>query len=125
MVIHKANLKTWKEQGCVVVGYARKSAIPHVKDAVRIKNIQDMIDILRQRSGVDRVYVSPCTNSTETIASRDISANKDMILSLYQCNGDTQDMLKYIRVKKAPVVIVCLTYAGFTTDLNDLKEFIR
>ncbi|EIE89060.1 hypothetical protein RO3G_13771 [Rhizopus delemar RA 99-880] len=34
-------------------------------------------------------------------------------------------MLKNIRVQNAPVVIVCLTYAGFTTDLNILKEFIR
>ncbi|KAI9486254.1 MAG: hypothetical protein EXX96DRAFT_534533 [Benjaminiella poitrasii] len=111
MVIYKANLKTWKVQG-------------YIGDA-RVKNIQDMMDILHARLGADRVYVSPCTNSTEPIASRDTSANKDMLSSLHQCSGDTQDILKYIRVKKASVVIVCLTYAGFATDPNDLKEFIR
>lgn len=36
-----------------------------------------------------------------------------------------KDMLKKIRKQKAPVVIICLTYAGFTTNPNDLKEFIK
>ncbi|KAG1037879.1 hypothetical protein G6F43_012769 [Rhizopus delemar] len=125
VVIYKASLKAWKEQGCVVIGYARKSTIPHVNDDIRIKNIQNMIDLLCERSGVDRVYVSPCSNSIEPIASRDTIVNKDMISSLHQCSGDTQDMIKYIRLKKGAVVIICLTYAGFTTDPNDLKEFIR
>ncbi|KAG1460129.1 hypothetical protein G6F46_004663 [Rhizopus delemar] len=101
MAIHKVNLKTWTEQGCVVIGFARKSINPHVKDDIRVKNIQTMIEIFREKSGAD------------------------IISSLQQCSGDTQDMLKNIRVQNAPVVIVCLTYAGFTTDLNILKEFIR
>ncbi|CAO3692070.1 unnamed protein product [Rhizopus stolonifer] len=126
MAIHQENLKTWKEQGCLIIGHARKSVyIPPVKDAVRIKNIQDMIDILHKRSGSDRVYVSPCTNSIEPIVSRDMNANKDMLLSLHQCSGNVQDMLKYICVQNEPVVIVCLTYAGLTTGPNDLKEFIK
>ncbi|KAG1460737.1 hypothetical protein G6F55_003985 [Rhizopus delemar] len=95
MVIHKANLKTWKEQGCVVIGYARKSTIPHVKDDVR---------------GI-------CFNSIEPIASRDTIVNKDIISSLHQCSGDTQDMIKYIRLKKAAVVIIYLTYAGFSQSI--------
>lgn len=91
MVIHQAKLKTWKEQGCLMIGYARKSAcIPPVKDTVRIKNIQNMIDILHKRSGADMVYVSPCTNSTEPIASRDMNVNEKIILSLQKCSGDTQ-----------------------------------
>ncbi|RCH95515.1 hypothetical protein CU097_004326 [Rhizopus azygosporus] len=90
MVIYKTILKIWKEQGCIVIGYARKSDIPLVKDDVRVKNIQSMIDILRERSGADEVYVSSCTNSTEPIASRDINVNQDMISSLHQCSGDAQ-----------------------------------
>ncbi|ORE12804.1 hypothetical protein BCV71DRAFT_280034 [Rhizopus microsporus] len=49
-----------------------------------------MIDILCERSGADEVYVSPCTNSTEPIASRDVNVNKGTISSLHQCSGDTQ-----------------------------------
>lgn len=76
MAIHKVNLKTWTEQGCVVIGFARKSTNPHVKDDIRVKNIQTMIEIFREKSGADRVYISPCINSTEPIASRDISINR-------------------------------------------------
>ncbi|KAG0778264.1 hypothetical protein G6F57_016119 [Rhizopus arrhizus] len=123
---YKAKVDKWKEENYTVIGYARKSASPAVTSESRVKSLQTMIEILHARSYADMVFVSPSSNSATTIAARDFRVNTDIISCLKDHHGDTQDMIKFIRRQgKKPVVLVCLTYAGFTTNVEDLKDFLH
>ncbi|KAG1548754.1 hypothetical protein G6F49_009805 [Rhizopus delemar] len=91
-----------------------------------------MVDLLHDRSLADKVFVSPSSQSTEPIASRDMKDNTSLMARLKNVDGDTQgsfnenDMLKFIRLQgKKPVVITCLTYAGFITKPEILKDFLH
>jgi hypothetical protein len=68
-----------KEEGYQMVGYVRKS--PR-KEAVgdRIRLLQYMISRLKERSRVDKVFMSTCCNSNDPIAERDMK---------FESEGDT------------------------------------
>ncbi|KAL1929386.1 hypothetical protein VTP01DRAFT_1524 [Rhizomucor pusillus] len=89
------------------------------------------------------MFLSPCSRSSDPIASRDSNIEKST-LSPFTCSGAAQgkqrtstkaliitdilqiDMLQHLRKSKNKhFVLICLTYAGLTTDPDDLRKFLR
>ncbi|PHZ17898.1 uncharacterized protein RHIMIDRAFT_243898 [Rhizopus microsporus ATCC 52813] len=78
-----------------------------------------MVDILRQRSLVEKVFVSPSSSVKESFYKRDFN-DQDILSELDQVNGNTQDFLTFIQ-ENDKVCVVALDYAGFTTSKNNPK----
>ncbi|RCH78324.1 hypothetical protein CU098_007031, partial [Rhizopus stolonifer] len=79
-----------KSNGFEIVGYARKS--PGEKDKEkRARLLRTMIDKLRSRSLVDKVFVSQSSLANEPFNKRDI--NDDVFEG---ANGSTRDLLKFL-----------------------------
>ncbi|KAG2229570.1 hypothetical protein INT48_008939, partial [Thamnidium elegans] len=87
--------------------YPRKSE-GKVDDEDRTQLIQLMCDRLRERSLVDKLFVSFFSNANHPISERDSNVDEKIDEKLY-ADGNTQ----------------VLDYAGLTTDPNDLKKFLE
>ncbi|KAI8636626.1 hypothetical protein BD408DRAFT_486790 [Parasitella parasitica] len=106
---HHAYVNQLKNDGYHIIGYYRKSRTPSDNRAALL---QRMVDIIRQRSLVEKVYVSTHSNAKEGFHKRDLDDQNTLIAELDQVDGGTQDFLAYIH------------YAGFTTNMSDLKIII-
>ncbi|KAL7312371.1 hypothetical protein PS15m_008135 [Mucor circinelloides] len=104
-------LKAQKESGMEIVGYARKS--PGEKDeANRTKLLQRMIEKLKSRSLI--------STAGQPFYERDV--NQD---SFEGSDGSTVDLIEFLNSTKKKVILVALDYAGLSTNIEDLKEFLR
>ncbi|KAL9543033.1 hypothetical protein PS6_009503 [Mucor atramentarius] len=104
-------LKAQKESGMEIVGYARKS--PGEKDeANRTKLLQRMIEKLKSRSLI--------STAGQPFYERDV--NQD---SFEGSDGSTVDLIEFLNSTKKKVILVALDYAGLSTNVEDLKEFLR
>ncbi|KAI7901686.1 uncharacterized protein BX663DRAFT_571681 [Cokeromyces recurvatus] len=74
---------------------------------------------LKERSMVNKVFVSVCCNTNDELSARDQKRNEKR-LSKINADGDMQDILWYISTKKK-VVIVAIDFSGLTTNQEDLK----
>lgn len=104
-----------------------------------------MINILYQRSLVQKVFVSPSSSVKQALSKRDLF-DQDILSSLDQIHGNTQgekkkriellvksrkintlfiDFLTYVKEKKTKICIVAIDYAGFTTNMSDLKNLLK
>ncbi|KAI9249081.1 hypothetical protein EDC94DRAFT_527904 [Helicostylum pulchrum] len=83
-----------------------------------------MVDKLRSRSMVDKVFVS------ETSAVNQPFHNRDINEANIEGTGDTTiDFIGFLNSTKKEVILVVLKYiildyAGLTTNVEDLKEFL-
>ncbi|CAO3664519.1 unnamed protein product [Rhizopus stolonifer] len=119
---YQGYIQKLKKENHNVIGYARKSK-GEVDDENRTRLIQLMCDRLRERSLVDKLFVSVCSNANHPISERDVKVNKKIIEKL-DVDGNTQEMLQYISTNQK-ICLVVLDYAGLTTDPNDLKKFLE
>ncbi|KAG1167377.1 hypothetical protein G6F36_012568 [Rhizopus arrhizus] len=119
---HKAQINNLKEDGLSIVGYCRKSDLDKQDNIVNL--LQRMVDNHYQRSLVDKVFVSPCSNASSPFSERDLSDQCEVFSHLKSVHGDTQDMLKYIS-NDDNICIVSFDFAGLSTNISDLKEFVR
>ncbi|KAI7871434.1 hypothetical protein BDF14DRAFT_1718802, partial [Spinellus fusiger] len=83
-----------KKDSFTIIGYVRKSPLLDVSEDIRIKYLQSMMDALRDRSGEDMVYISPCSKSTEPIVSHDAVINTNMLKVIERFSGDTQGKVR-------------------------------
>ncbi|KAI7856102.1 hypothetical protein BDC45DRAFT_504321 [Circinella umbellata] len=81
-----------------------------------------MVKRLKERSLVDKVYVSPSVNAIEPMVERDLIKNEDILKQL-NVDGDAQDLLNYINQNKS-ICLVILGYAGLSTNYEDLENFL-
>ncbi|EIE90612.1 hypothetical protein RO3G_15323 [Rhizopus delemar RA 99-880] len=110
---HHAYINQLKKDGYHIIGYYRKSKSPSNN---RIALLQRMVNILRQRSLVDKVFVSPYSN-----VKQDLNDKDTLLSELDQVNGDTEAFIQ----NNDKVCVVALDYAGFTTNMSDLKSILR
>jgi hypothetical protein len=102
-----------------------------------------MVDLLYKRSLVDRVFVSPCSSAKQAFQKRDL-ADSDILSELDHVEGNTQgkknnkkirqilkikhvfliDFLSFIK-NNENICVVAIDYAGFTTNMTDLKHLLR
>ncbi|ORY97457.1 hypothetical protein BCR43DRAFT_489804 [Syncephalastrum racemosum] len=79
---------------------------------------------LLERSLVDKVFVSPVCKSQQPMHLRDYGLQDDQMQILKQyADGSTQDLLRYLASAKK-VCLVVVDYAGLTTKVEDLHDFI-
>ncbi|CDS13306.1 hypothetical protein LRAMOSA05484 [Lichtheimia ramosa] len=111
-----------KKEGYSIVGYARKSRKDE-SDESRTRLLQQMAKRLKQRSLVDKIFVSPRANANEFMAERDLIKNQDLLRKL-DVDGDAQDLHEYITQNKK-ICLIILGYAGLSTNCKDLESFLR
>ncbi|KAI7896656.1 uncharacterized protein EV154DRAFT_535614 [Mucor mucedo] len=76
-----------------------------------------MSNCLKDRSLVDRVFVSYSSNAGDRIHVRD--KNQDKKLE----NGNTKDMLTYLK-NNEKVCLVVIDFAGLSTNTDDLQQSV-
>lgn len=81
-----------KKERYNIVGYARKSR-NNESDESRIRLLQQMAKRLKERSLVDRIFVSPRANANELMVERDLIKNEDFLKQL-NVDGDAQGKKK-------------------------------
>ncbi|KAG1140683.1 hypothetical protein G6F37_012940 [Rhizopus arrhizus] len=111
-----------KKERYNIVGYARKSRT-NENDESRIRLLQQMTRRLKERSLVDKIFVSPRANANELMVERDLIKNEDLLKQL-NVDGDAQDLLNYIN-KNKKICLIILGYAGLSTNCKDLETFLR
>ncbi|KAL1926451.1 hypothetical protein VTP01DRAFT_5780 [Rhizomucor pusillus] len=111
-----------KQDGFSVIGYCRKSCT-NDDNGTRVRLLQTMVDRLQEKSLVDRVFVSPFSSADEEINSRDTQGNFAMN-QLENVSGNTQDLISFLTITRK-VCLIILDFAGLTTNVEDLKRFIK
>ncbi|KAG0756018.1 hypothetical protein G6F16_003063 [Rhizopus arrhizus] len=91
---HKAQIRSLKEDGLSIVGYCRKSDLAKQDNLISL--LQRMVDNHYQRSLVDKVFVSPCSNASSPFSERDLSDQFEVFNQLKNVHGNTKDMLNYV-----------------------------
>lgn len=124
------------------MGYARKSPT-NESDEARSRLLTQMVHLLRKRSLADKVFVSAISNANEQMARRDI-VKSSVTKGIKEVDGDTQgkinainkgkmltamgflviDLLEYLK-NATKVCLVAIDYAGLSTNVEDLNNFIR
>ncbi|KAI9271127.1 hypothetical protein EDC94DRAFT_512154, partial [Helicostylum pulchrum] len=69
---YREHIQKLKKENHNIIGYARKSE-EKVDDEDRTRLIQLMCDRLRERSLVDKLFVSFCSNANYPISERDLN----------------------------------------------------
>lgn len=119
---HKAQIRSLKEDGLSIVGYCRKSDLAKQDNLISL--LQRMVDNHYQRSLVDKVFVSPCSNASSPFSERDLSDQFEVFNQLKNVHGNTKDMLNYVE-NNDNICLISLDFAGLSTNMADLKEFVR
>ncbi|KAI8096325.1 uncharacterized protein BX664DRAFT_258100, partial [Halteromyces radiatus] len=102
--------------------YARKS--PDGSDpATRLQHLQQMVNNLRERSLVDKTYVSISSLASSPFNERDLNVVDDME-KLEHVTGNTQDMLEYIQAVDHNVCLVSIDFAGLSSRSHIVKDFL-
>ncbi|KAI7851507.1 hypothetical protein BDC45DRAFT_571992 [Circinella umbellata] len=92
---YKASISNLKENGYEIIGYARKSPSSEINMETRLKLLQRMIDNLRDRSVVDKTYVS------------------------------VSYMLEYLQSVDHNVCLVSIDYAGLSSHSHLIKGLLE
>lgn len=88
---HKAQISNLKEDGLSIVGYCRKSNLDKQDNVINL--LQHMVDNHYQRSLVDKVFVSPCSNASSPFSERDLSDQYEVFSQLKNVHGNTKGKL--------------------------------
>lgn len=88
---HKAQIRSLKEDGLSIVGYCRKSDLAKQDNLISL--LQRMVDNHYQRSLVDKVFVSPCSNASSPFSERDLSDQFEVFNQLKNVHGNTKGKL--------------------------------
>ncbi|KAI9359712.1 hypothetical protein BD770DRAFT_419320 [Pilaira anomala] len=78
-----------------------------------------MVEKLKSRSLVDKVFVSKTSTANQPFHERDINEN-----NIEGTDGSTIDFIEFLNSTKKEVILVALDYAGLSTNVEDLKEFL-
>lgn len=119
--IHQQIINETKKEGYQVIGYCRKS-VEDTKN--RVSCLQRMIDILYKRSLVDKVFVSPLSSVKQMFSKRDLKDADQILSQLKNTHGSTVDFLEFLN-NNSKICVVSIDYAGFTTNMGDLKQLLR
>ncbi|KAG1135078.1 hypothetical protein G6F38_013070 [Rhizopus arrhizus] len=74
---------------------------------------------LKERSLVDKVFVSLRANANDLMVERDSTKDEDLLKQL-NVDGDAQDLHNYIN-QNEKICLIILGYAGLSTNCKDLE----
>ncbi|CEP11410.1 hypothetical protein [Parasitella parasitica] len=117
---HQNHIKQLKEQGYEIVGYARKSPGEQLN---RLANLTAMVNKLKERSLVDKCFVSRVCNASDKLGERDL---RDTSTSNIQgTQGNTLDMIGYIASSNKKICLVVIDFAGLSTNQQNIYDFVH
>ncbi|CEG83774.1 hypothetical protein RMATCC62417_17649 [Rhizopus microsporus] len=113
-----------KSNVMTTIGYVRKSksAESHM---TRCRLINKMIKTQRDKNLCTKVYVSPHSNAEDMFYQRDKDVNCLLLEQLKNCDGSIQDLIHRLERKFSKTRLVVLDYAGLSTNVDDIKSFLR
>lgn len=114
---HHSEVNDIKEEGYKIIGYCRKSA---AETGNRVSCLQRMVNVLYNRSLVDKVFVSCRRSAKQQFVKRDLKNEDDLLLALNDIHGNIVDLLNFIKDNNK-ICIVAIDYAGLTTNMTDLR----
>ncbi|KAI9487111.1 MAG: hypothetical protein EXX96DRAFT_551861 [Benjaminiella poitrasii] len=121
---YQESLKTLKKNGYEIIGYARKS--PTGEDVTgRTRLLKSMISNLKERSFATKIFVSPCSWASTPLESRDLQPNSQAIMDDLDVDGNTQDLLTYLKSVSHDVCLVAIDFAGITTRSEDIIKLVE
>ncbi|CAO3678643.1 hypothetical protein CU097_011871 [Rhizopus azygosporus] len=83
----------------------------------------DIAGSRKKKVTIGLYYYKGCS-AKQALSKRDLS-DQDILSSLDQIHGNTQDFLAYVKEKKTKICVVAIDYAGFTTNISDLKNLLK
>ncbi|KAG0757901.1 hypothetical protein G6F16_012088 [Rhizopus arrhizus] len=100
------------------IGYVRKSPADEsgeTRDILVRKMVSKLINI----GFCEKIYVSPCSSTQYPIFKRDFEIEHKY------GDGNTQDFLRYLSICSKKICVCIISYAGLTTNTEDLQKFLR
>ncbi|KAI8889955.1 hypothetical protein K501DRAFT_290645 [Backusella circina FSU 941] len=121
---YQESLKNLEKNGYEIIGYARKS--PTGEDVTcRTRLLKSMISNLKERSFATKIFVSPCSWASTPLESRDLQPNSQAIMDDLSVDGNTQDLLTYLKSVSHDVCLVTIGFAGITTRSEDIIRLVE
>ncbi|KAL1928097.1 hypothetical protein VTP01DRAFT_3013 [Rhizomucor pusillus] len=90
-------------------------------DKDRLRLLQLMVHHLKERSHVQRTYVSVSCNSKGPISTRDMP-RPNLIDHIQGIEGTMQDLLIYLKASEKDLHLVTLDFAS--TDADDIRDLV-
>lgn len=84
-----------------------------------------MISNLKERSFATKIFVSPCSWASTPLESRDLQPNSQAIMDDLDVDGNTQDLLTYLKSVSHDVCLVAIDFAGITTRSEDIIKLVE
>ncbi|KAL0082948.1 hypothetical protein J3Q64DRAFT_1642054, partial [Phycomyces blakesleeanus] len=104
--------------------YARKS--PTKEDITsRTRLLKSMVSNLQERSFATKIFVSPCSWASSPLVSRDLQGNSRAIMDELSVDGNTQDLLAYLKSVHHDVCVVTIDFSGITTRSEDIVKLVE
>lgn len=125
MNVYELYIRHIQTADIVTIGYARKS---HTNESqvARVRLLQAMVDKLRSRRLVRKLFVSPRSNASTKFEERDVSdSNISIIKDLMHCAETTQDLIHRFKTNFKPVRLVVIDYAGLSTNFGDIQNLFE
>ncbi|CAO3619487.1 unnamed protein product [Cunninghamella echinulata] len=116
--IYHSFINDQKSLGVEIIGYARKSPGSE-ETSVREKLLNKMVEKLKMRSLVEKVFVSPSSNSSTLFNDRDKG-----IKAMGGTDGTMTDLINHLGTTEKDVILVVIDYSGFSTNINDIRNFL-
>ncbi|KAI9278199.1 hypothetical protein BDA99DRAFT_473273 [Phascolomyces articulosus] len=117
---HQNYIKQLKEEGYEIVGYARKSP---GEQPNRLANLTAMVNKLKERSFVDKCFISRVSNASDELGERDLRDTSTS--NIPGTHGNTQDMIGHIASSNKKICLVVIDYAGFSTNQQNIYDFVH
>ncbi|KAI7905200.1 uncharacterized protein BX663DRAFT_541419 [Cokeromyces recurvatus] len=99
------------------IEYVRKSATDE-SDETRDRLVRMMVSKLINIGFREKIYVSPCSSAQDPIFKRDFEIEHKY------GDGNTQDFLRYLSICSKKIRVCIISYAGLTTNTEDLQKFL-
>ncbi|RCI02156.1 hypothetical protein CU098_011321, partial [Rhizopus stolonifer] len=85
---------------------------------INIGHAREMISKVINNGFCEKIYVSPCSSAQDSIFKRDFKIEHKY------GDGNTQDFLRYLSIYSKKIRVCIISYAGLTTNIEDLQKFI-
>ncbi|KAI8640739.1 hypothetical protein BD408DRAFT_444954 [Parasitella parasitica] len=108
---YQESLKNLEKNRYEIVGYARKSPT-NEEVTFRTRLLKCMVLNLKERSFATKIFVSPCSLASSPLVSRDLQGNSKDIVNVLSVDGNTKDLLVYLKSVQHDVCLVTIDFAG-------------
>ncbi|KAI7852892.1 hypothetical protein BDC45DRAFT_537088 [Circinella umbellata] len=73
----------------------------------------------------NKIFVSPCSWASSPLASRDLQDSSQVIMDELSVDGNTQDLLNYLKSAHHDICLVIIDFRGLTTRSEDIVDLVE